>query len=405
MHQSKITVRRLAFINAMTLSMALVLSACGPQQGGPQRGAFGAQGTPDGPTPTPLPTRVVAPRTKISADGELTLTRPVVSLSFETPGRVKAVNVALGQRVKTGQVLAEVEDTQLREALTQARDQLAVTVAQIKQSSVPAKATDITNARATLNSAYARYAEVKKGPTATDIEQALRSWNQAKNSLYQSQVSRDLVCGPDKDKNIYSGNVKCKEASYSTLASEQNERSAHERYLSAQQPTTADKLALAWSDAVAAQNNLDKLRDGVTPEQQKIYTVQQAQAEVAVARAERNLGKAQLRSPCDCVVQDVTLGVGGLSGGASIMLLDARALRFRTTNLSELDVVRVRAGQPVTIRLKSFENELTGAVQAVLPISSGTQGATAHFTVLIAVDAAQLMLLPGMTGQVEVDVR
>ena len=381
----------------LIVTTMLALAACGPQGGGP-RGAFVAGGTPAGPTPTALPTRVITPRTTIAADGTLALTRPIVTLSFETTGQVQSVHAVPGQRVKAGEVLAELEDTQLRELLVQAKDQLKVTDAQIKQNSVPAKKTDIVNAQAGLNSAYARYNEVKKGPTASDIEQALRSWNQAKNSLYQSQVSRDLLCKLDKSSS------KCKEVSYSTLASEQNERSAYERYVAAQQPATPDKLAAAWSDVVAAQNNLSKLQQGLSPEQQKVYDVQRAQAEMAVARAQRNLAKTQLLSPCDCVVQDVTLVVGGAATGA-VTLLDTTSLRFRTSNLTELDVVRVKAGLPVSIRLKSFEEAFTGKVQAVLPISSGTQGNTAQFTVLIALDSPPTVALrPGMTGQAEIRV-
>ena len=140
----------------LIVTTMLSLAACGPQGGG-SRGAFVAGGTPAGPTPTALPTRVITPRTTIAADGALVLTRPIVTLSFETTGQVQSVHAAPGQRVKAGEVLAELEDTQLREFLVQAKDQLNVTDAQIKQNSVPAKKTDIVNAQAGLNSAYARY--------------------------------------------------------------------------------------------------------------------------------------------------------------------------------------------------------------------------------------------------------
>jgi len=384
-------------------AVALALAACGPQGGPAQRG-IGPNGAADGPTPTPLPTRVIAPRTSVAADGVLALTQPSVVLGFESTGRIKAINVVPGQKVKVGEVLAELDDIQLQEALAQAKDQLAVTDAQIKNNSVPAKKTDIDNARASLSSAYARYNEQKQVPAATDIEQAMRSWNQAKNSLWQSQVSRDQMCFFDPDKNIYSNNDKCKTASYNVIAAEQNERAAYSRYIAAQAPTTADKLASAWSDVVSAQGNLAKLQNNLTPEQQKVYELQLRQAKMSVDRAESDLAKAKLLSPCDCVVQDVTMVVGGVASSNGITLLDTSSLRFRTTNLSELDVVRIKAGQPVSIRLKSFEQSFGGRVQVVLPISSGTQGSTAQYTVLVAIEPNEAALLPGMTGQAEIQV-
>lgn len=96
--------------------------------------------------------------------------------------------------------------------------------------------------------------------------------------------------------------------------------------------------------------------------------------------------------------------VGGVASSNGITLLDTSSLRFRTTNLSELDVVRIKAGQPVSIRLKSFEQSFGGRVQVVLPISSGTQGSTAQYTVLVAIEPNEAALLPGMTGQAEIQV-
>jgi multidrug resistance efflux pump len=149
---------------------------------------------------------------------------------------------------------------------------------------------------------------------------------------------------------------------------------------------------------------LAKLQKGVSAEQKKIYDLQLAQAKLAVKRAERNLGKSKLMATCVCVVQDVNLNVGADSGGSGITLLNTSSLRFRTTNLSERDVVRMQLGQPATIRLKAFDQAFTGKVAAVLPLSSGAQNGAALYSVLIEVDVAGAGLLPGMTGQAEIEI-
>jgi len=57
------------------------------------------------------------------------------------------------------------------------------------------------------------------------------------------------------------------------------------------------------------------------------------------------------------------------------------------------------------LRLKAYDQALTGKVAAVLPLSSGLQTTTALYTVLIDLDATPIALLPGMTGQADIRLR
>ena len=359
---------------------------------------------------TPLPTRAVAPRTTIAADGSLVLATPLIVASFEVSAKVTHVNVTPGQAVKKGDVLAELDSAQLTEALTRAQEQLTLKENETALSLAPAKKGDLDSAKASLASAYARYTELKKGPAKSDIDQALHSWNEAKNSLNSQQISRDGVCRIDPNtaiekQNVDRNNPKCKQADLLVQSSEISERSAYHKYLDAQKPPTSDKLAQANSDILSAQASLAKLQNGVSAEQRKVYDLQLAQTKLAVVRAQRNLAKAQLISPCACVVQDVNLTVGANASGAGISLLDVSAVQFRTTNLSERDVVQMQPGQAVSVRLKAYDQSFVGKVNAVLPLSSGTQGNAATFTVLVGLEPAQVPLLPGMTGQAEIQIK
>lgn len=358
----------------------------------------------------PLPTRAVVPRTTIVAEGALALATPPLQLSFDVSARVIAVNVAPGQRVKAGEVLAEVDDSQLKTALQQAQEQLALAEAQARQSQAPASRSDLDNARAALNAALARYEELKRGPSATEIEQALRNWNQTRNQLYAAQIARDVECGwsaaqPESEK-ITTNDPDCKYAQHNVASAEQNERAAYLRYLNAQQPPTQARLAQAHADVVAARANLAKLEAGVTEAQQRVLALQLEQSRVAVARAERNLSKARLVSPCDCAVQSVSIAPGAIAapGTTAITLLQLDAIRLRTTNLTERDIADVQVGAPALVRLRAVRAPLAGRVRAILPQSSGVLGADALFTVIVELDPTNEILLPGMTGQVEITV-
>jgi multidrug resistance efflux pump len=362
-------------------------------------------------TRAPLPTRAVAPRNSISADGALALATPALQLSFDVTARVTKVNIVAGQTVKTGDVLAEVDASSLHDTLQQAKDQLALTEAQTAQQQAPARDSDLASARASLNAAVARYNELKKGSTAMQVEQALRGWNQVKNSLYQAQLKRDTECGwsagkPEADKITPANDPDCKYEQYQVTISELSERTAYMRYVDAQKPPTAERLAAAWADVVSARASLTKLEAGVSAEAKRVADVQLTQAKLAVVRAERNLAKAQLVAPCNCTVQsvDVVPGAASSPGTTAVTLLKLEDIRFRTTNLSERDVIDIAPGNTVSLRLRAFDDDFTGQVRAVLPLSSGTQGSNALFTVIVALDPTERALLPGMSGQAEIQL-
>ena len=369
-------------------------------------GALPAQAQAQGPgaAATALPTRVVTATTTVAADGELALFGPVMSAAFETTGKVAVVNVVPGQTVKKGELLAELDSTTLSNTLQQAEQALALQQLQIANSISSTKQTDIDVARANLASAYAAYNELKAGPSTHTVEQALRTWNEAKNSLYTTQLNRDKVCGikpgqtGEEDVKIAKTDTDCKAADYSVQGADVQVATAYQAYLDAQKPATSDDLTKSWSSVASAQSSLASLLKGVTSEQMKSYQVQLSQTQVTVDRAKRDLEKVKLYSPCDCVVQAVNLNVG-TDAGSGVDLMDMSQLRFHTASLNEQNVVKLKAGQKVDIRLKAFDKTFTGKVSYIIPLSTSTSDSLALFTAIIELDATDAGLLPGMTGQ------
>ena len=395
-------------IRPTTILLVLALTACAAPVPGPRD----LPGTPtvNQPTQAPLPTRTVAAHKTVAADGSLALSTPALQLSFDVTARVTKVNVAAGQAVKQGDVLAEVDDSGLKDALQQSKDQLALSEAQVVQQQAPAKQTDINSAKASLASAQARYTELKRGSTQSEIEQALRNWNEGKNSLYQSQLQRDTECGwtagMPANQKASPNTPDCKSAQYNVASSELNERIAYQKYLDAQKPPTKERLAQAWADVVSARASLAKTQAGTTSEQKQVADVQLEQVRLTVSRAERDLAKSKLVSPCNCIVQDVTVVPGAASapGTTAVTLLKLDDIRFRTSNLTERDVTNIKTGNTATLRLRAFTEPFTGTVRAVLPLSTSTQGGNAVFTVVVALDPGDKTLLPGMCGQGEIRI-
>jgi multidrug resistance efflux pump len=428
----------------------------GQAQGTPQAGGFNpAQLQNAEGTPSAVPTRIINAVTTIPAEGTLALTTPIINLSFETSGKVAQLNVKPGQRVAKGDVLALLDEQTLKDALDQAREQLRLTEAQIKEAAVgtPVRKSDIDSAQASLNTARTRLTEAQRGAAKTDIDQAkallsvaqmkldqvkagatasekeaaLRSWNTSKNSLWSAQLSRDANCARDQN------TVQCKSSQAQVGNAFESERAAYAKYQETLQPPTTDKVRAAEADVSSAQSRLNTLLNQnspeklasyyadvisaearlkqltesqpVTDEKKKVTEIQLDNARSSVERAERNLAKAKLISPCDCIVQDVNVVVGSNASATAVTLVDTGSVVFKTSNISERDLASVKVGNVATVRLKAYDKNFNGKVSAILPQSSGMQGTTAIFTVLIKLDDAKEDLFPGMTGQAQIQLR
>lgn len=108
-------------------------------------------------------------------------------------------------------------------------------------------------------------------------------------------------------------------------------------------------------------------------------------------------------------MQEVNIVTGTLSGtGSAITLLNLASLQFKTTNLSERDIVSIKVGAPVQVRLKTYDEPFQGSVSTLLPLADTNVTSStvdARFNVLLTVEPNGVELLPGMTGQAEISVK
>ena len=381
--------------------LAVALAACSTNNATPTPAAGrGGNNARQAAEPTAIPTRVVTAQTVITVDGGISLGTPALSLGFDATGMIRSVKTSIGQIVHAGDVLATVDDTALQDAVTDATVALNTLQATINQQNTPSTREDIAAAEAALNNTYVSYNTVKTGSTATDIEASRKNLESAKLGLMTAQVSRDLACsGPDGLSKI-----SCKQAEASL-------GNAYEGWISSQDslqkllaPPAQDLLIQANSSIVSARAKLEALKSGVIDTQRKINETQIAQASAAVQRAKDNVASTQLRSPCDCIVQEVNVAVGMAAGSSAFTLVNLSALQFKTTNVTERDIAKLKPGAITNIRLKAHGEPLTARLGSVLAQASGAQGNTATYTVLFDLDKTDKLLLPGMTGQADISV-
>ncbi|MBL8061465.1 MAG: efflux RND transporter periplasmic adaptor subunit [Anaerolineales bacterium] len=90
-------------------------------------------------------------------------------------------------------------------------------------------------------------------------------------------------------------------------------------------------------------------------------------------------------------------------GQVVITLADLSHYRIETTDLSERDVPKVKAGQPVKVFIEALGEEFTGEVVDIARISSEL-GGDVVYTVTIELDEQPAGLLWGMSADVEISV-
>lgn len=156
-----------------------------------------------------------------------------------------------------------------------------------------------------------------------------------------------------------------------------------------------------------------------------ITSVEHEAADVAYANAQatvlrnraaadirlQNLQDATVRAPVSGTVieKDVALGQviaggGSVSGGTTILkMADLTKVRVRAL-VNETDIGKVKPGQPATVTVDAYpDRPFIGTVEKVEPQATIQQSVT-MFPVLISIDNLARLLMPGMNGEVAVQV-
>jgi multidrug efflux pump subunit AcrA (membrane-fusion protein) len=115
----------------------------------------------------------------LAADGRIS--RSIYNLNFEVSGTVKKINVQLGQAVKAGDILAELDDTALKLAVTQAENAL---------NKAQANYTDAVNQREINKLDYKiKVDEAKKKWDANPTDTSLKSSYELELKKYQNLLN------------------------------------------------------------------------------------------------------------------------------------------------------------------------------------------------------------------------
>lgn len=146
-----------------------------------------------------------------------------------------------------------------------------------------------------------------------------------------------------------------------------------------------EDIAVAEARLRQAEAELELVRAGPRPEEVAAAEAELAAARAALAEARAALDETVLRAPFAGVVAAVLARPGEhvTPGAPLIRLADPSAWLVETEDLTEVDAVRIREGDPARLRFDALPDlELPGRVLRVRPLGEERQGDVVYTAVI-----------------------
>lgn len=356
--------------------------------------------------PTAVP--VVSGDGAVTAVGRL-VPRQVAVLGLAMGGELADLPVGEGEVVQAGDLLARIGDRQAQEAaLAQARAEQLAARHGLRMLEDTADLTHAANEQGVVE-ARAALVEAIHAQSLLDTA-AFRDRLDDKNvALTKAQDELDKAREElDKHLDLDPANATRKRAQTAfDKAQKTLDDAVYARdSLQSQLDTAEAAVRVAIERLAEAERRRDATQDGPDAEQLSLSQARLAAADAAVAAAERGLGLTELYAPFAGTIvdmHDVEPGMLVAAGAPIVTLADMSVCFVETTDLTELDVVRVTVGQQATVVPDALEElSLAGVVESIAGVPELRSG-DVLYTVRIRLDDSDPRLRWGMTVEVALE--
>ena len=381
-----------------------------------------------------------------TASGQLLPQREAV-LTASSAARVMSVPVRIGDSVQAGDLLVQLDSTDLQFDLDNA--QQTVTLAQIRLDELraPASDADIASAEAALASAQAQLDDLLDGPSETEIalteasiasaqaslSSSVADLNSTQQSINQSQItaaqanllaaqqqlnSAEEINADNPTEATHQAMLQAQQAvanaqaqldsllaGPSVNAAQNSVAAANARLQGSQidletalEGATAVQLANAQVSVAQAEATLADLLAGPTTDEIRSAEAEVAQAELTQAAAEEALTKASIVAPFAGVITAVYVHEGEIASGPVVELVDSSSLEL-VLGVDEVDIGSFAIGQPAIVTLEAWpDRAIESEIVAIAPSASDANSALVTYDVRLAYQADDLPTLIGLTA-------
>ena len=316
------------------------------------------------------------------------------TLVFENTALVEEVLVEVGDMVQAGDVLATLDMTDAEANLRNAQMAVAEAQAMLDALLAEPREIDVAVAEAAVTSATASLSAAAQGPTANDIEIARLETELAQNQLWQSQLNRDIT--EIRGDNVYAQAI---QVAASLERADINIQVAQANYNDTAN-STANQGSVSASSAqrTVAEAKLEDLLNGPTETALAKAQIDLETAQLDVQMALDELEGAVLVAPYTGLVVSENLTVGTLPAAEeAIILIDLTGYTIELS-IDETDISHIALGQPASLSVNAFTGEAVTGTISSLSVAPTTNGQLVTYTAEVALDAADVLLRPGMSA-------
>jgi HlyD family secretion protein len=375
-------------------------------------------------TPEPLPTVILedgssSGQNSFPTDGAGVIASGVVAparqaqVAAAMAGSVSSVQVAVGDRVQSGQVLVNLAGSeQLQAAVESARFELLSAEQALADLS---KDMDVRQAQALKTIADNREAvrdaerylqNIQTLAEQVDIDAAYANMILARDKLDKAQDDYEPYENK-KETNVVRASL------LSRLAQAQKDYDAAVRLYNNLTGTASEidldqakaDLAIAQAQLAKSQRDYEILQQGPDPDAVRLAEARIATAKAQLASAESALNDLELRTPFDGTVTrlDVQANEWVTPGQPVLTISDLQHLRVETTDLSERDVPQIEVGQAVRVKIDALNQDTAGKVLEIAPLAD-TLGGDVVYKTTIELESPPPGLRAGMSVEVQFSV-
>lgn len=347
----------------------------------------------------------------VSANGTVKPERSI-NLSPKNSGILKRLLAKEGDIVKEGQIVAYMDDSNLRGQLTSAQGQVAQAEANLQKAIAGNRPQDIAQSQGALDEAEANLQKVQTGNRSQDIGQAQARLQSAQAALRQAED--DFV----RNQQLYNaGGI-----SLQTLNQNRSNRdSAQANVNEAQQALGLQKAGSRLEDVEQAravvkqrQQALALLKAGTRQEDINAARAQVTSARGSLQNIQAEINDTIIRAPFDGVVTKKFADPGAfvtpttasseVASSSSSSILSLASTNEVVANLAETNISKISLGQKVSIKADAYPGKtFEGKVSQIAAQAIVEQNVTS-FEVRVSLSDPQRLLRSGMNAEVDFQV-
>jgi multidrug efflux pump subunit AcrA (membrane-fusion protein) len=278
-----------------------------------------------------------------------------VKVGSRITGKVERLYARIGDRVKKGDIIVQLEQEDLKSR--------------------------VAKAKADLDLAEANLALIRSGSRKEEIREAEEKIEQARSTL---DLTKKIM---DREKGLLA-------KGYTT---QETVDRAEKEYL------------VALSQYKAAQEAIQIVKEKFTKEEIDAAVAKVEQAKASLREAQVQLSYATITAPISGTIASVTTQQGetvsaGLSAPTFITIIDLSRLEV-DTYVDETDIGKVKVGQEATFTVASYpDKDFKGQVMAIYP-KAIIQDNVVYYVTIISFENPEGLLRPEMTATVNISLQ